>query len=171
MSFGTDTGGKRVTASGVARSAHESVAHEGVVIGDPNLAHNMDVAPPTKTGKFCCVCGKNVAGEERFKDKLGRYWCYDCGKADSEKKHSNDLVNCQDCGQAQKRGDLVQFEHLKLCDHCNKKRVWAARREKARIAAAEQEAREAEQRKQRMMIAAIVAVVMMVAFGIWMFLL
>jgi hypothetical protein len=168
MSFGTDTGGKRETASASAtRSAHESVAHESVV--DP-LLHNVDIPSP-KVGKFCCVCGKNVAGEERFKDKLGRYWCYDCGKADSEKKHSNDLVNCADCGQPQKRADLIQFDQLKLCDHCNKKRVWAARREKARIAAAEQEAREAEQRRQRMMIAAVVAAVVLVFAGVWMFVL
>jgi NMD protein affecting ribosome stability and mRNA decay len=167
MSFGTDTGsgGKRVSSSGVAMSAHESVAHEGVM--DSSLSHNLDIAPP-KTGKFCCVCGRNVAGEERFKDKLGRYWCYDCGKADSEKKHANDLVNCQDCGQPQKRGDLMEFEQLKLCEHCHKKRVWAAKREKARIAAAEQEAREAEQRKHRLMIAAIVGGALVAVGGIWM---
>lgn len=168
MSFGTDTGGKRVSASGVAMSSHESVAHEGVV--ESRHSHNMDIAPP-KAGKFCCVCGRNVAGEERFKDKLGHYWCYDCGKADSEKKHANDLVNCQDCGQPQKRADLMEFEQLKVCEHCKTKRVWAAKREKARIAAAERDALEAEQRKQRLMIAAIVAVVLLVFGGVWMFVL
>jgi hypothetical protein len=149
----------------VAASAHESVAHEAYA--DPTQSQSADFAV-AKAGKFCCVCGKNVAGEERFKDKLGRYWCYDCGKADSEKKHSNDLVNCQDCGQPQKRADLLEFEQLKLCEHCHKKRVWAVKREKARIAAAEQEARESEQRRQRLMIAAIVAAVLLVFVGIWM---
>ena len=170
MSVGTDTGGtKRNGSSGVAsHDPHESVAHESVV--DPLITHNVDIAP-TKSGKFCCVCAKNVAGEERFKDKTGRYWCYDCGKADSEKKHATDLVNCQDCGQPQKRADLITFEHLKLCEHCNKKRVWAARREKARIAAAEQEALEAEKRKHHLVIAAVVAGVVSVAAGVWMFVL
>ena len=39
-------------------------------------------APATggKHAKACCVCGTNLAGEKRYKDHEGRYWCCDCAK-------------------------------------------------------------------------------------------
>src|SRR4051794_26560572 len=40
----------------------------------------------TKSGKVCVACGKDVAGQKRFKDAQGRYWCYDCGVEDHLRK-------------------------------------------------------------------------------------
>ena len=42
--------------------------------------------PPAKSGKVCVACGKDVAGQKRFKDAQGRYWCYDCGVDDHVRK-------------------------------------------------------------------------------------
>lgn len=99
--------------------------------------------------KICCVCGKDVAHEERFKDKKGRYWCYDCGVADSQKRHENDLIKCPDCGESFANKDLVEHEGHRLCQGCVDKRVKAGKREAARKAAAEQAARDSERKRKQ----------------------
>src|ERR1041384_7680768 len=47
--------------------------------------------------KICCICGADVAGKQRMKDREGRYFCYDCGVEDSKRKHGEAGEMCADC--------------------------------------------------------------------------
>src|SRR5215210_5208858 len=47
--------------------------------------------------KLCCICGADVAGQPRMKDKTGAYFCIPCGQADTKKKHAVGTP-CKDCG-------------------------------------------------------------------------
>src|SRR3989442_12348767 len=51
-----------------------------------------------KPEKTCYVCGKNLEGHSRRKDKLGRYWCKDCARADEAVKKKQEDLRCPDCG-------------------------------------------------------------------------
>ncbi|HWB53957.1 MAG TPA: hypothetical protein VG722_07185 [Tepidisphaeraceae bacterium] len=123
---------------------------------------------PAKPGqKICCVCGKDVAHEERFKDKKGRYWCYDCGVADEHRRHRNDTVQCPDCHNSLPENEMVEYEGHHLCSGCATRRTQSAKRQAARRAAAI-EAEHHAQRQWRLMIAgSILFAVLAIALVIW----
>jgi len=130
------------------------------------------VAMPTKV---CCVCGENVAGKPRMKDHTGRYWCYECGMADQQKKHNSTLngttvqvapnLACPDCGKMFALTQLLAHEGLQLCEPCVTKRRASAKREAVRVAAAQAEAEEMA-RKQRfyLLIGGVVAAILVLFF-------
>lgn len=135
-------------------------------------SHDSVVAMPAK---ICCVCGENVAGKPRMKDHTGRYWCYECGMADQQKKHSSTLsgttvhtaheLACPDCGQMFHLSKLQPYDGLQLCETCINKRKAAAKREAVRIAAAQAEAEEmARKRRFYLLISGIVAVILGIFF-------
>lgn len=146
-----------------------SVAGETIVQGGA-LVHDSGAPVTQPLEKICCVCGENVAGKPRMKDKEGRYWCYECGMADTQRKRqlesaavgrtSNEssvaarveTVQCPDCQQTFMPGDLSDFEGKHLCAGCIQKRRMAKKRAEARIAAAAEEARLSEQRRRVMML-------------------
>jgi len=130
-------------------------------------SHDSVVALPTKV---CCVCGENVAGKPRMKDHTGRYWCYECGMADQQKKHNSTLsgttvhaaqeLACPDCGQTFHHSKLQPHDGAQLCEGCVTKRKASAKREAVRIAAAEAEAEEmAHKRRFYLLIGAVAAAV------------
>lgn len=112
--------------------------------------------------KHCCVCGVDVAGRKRYKDHDGRYWCEECKEAGRE---PGDGIPCQDCHNATQPAELVEHGALRLCKACDTKRKQAEKREKARIAAALEEARQEERHRKHLKIAAGVAIVLALAGG------
>lgn len=136
-----------------------------------NLSDSV-VALPTKA---CCVCGENVAGKPRMKDHTGRYWCYECGMADQQKKHNSTLngtmvhtapdLACPDCGKMFPQSKLLAHEELQLCEPCVTKRKAAAKRETVRIAAAQAEAEEmAHKLRFQLLIGGVVAAILVLFF-------
>jgi len=71
--------------------------------------------------KLCCVCGADVAGQPRMKDKTGAYFCIPCGKADSAKKHSVGTP-CKDCDNKFPEEQLHLHNGEKVCEKCLVKR-------------------------------------------------
>jgi hypothetical protein len=122
----------------------EAVAATGSV---DRLESEAEAQPDATSGKkkVCCVCGKDVAHEQRFKDKSGHYWCADCNRLDEAKKHP---AQCPDCAKELTEADLVDYAGTRICKECAEKRALAAKRAAARIAAAEEEAREQAKRKR-----------------------
>ena len=54
-----------------------------------------------------------------MRDRAGSYWCYACGKADSERKHGDRaVIPCPKCGKACRRGAMVDHAGLHLCQTC-----------------------------------------------------
>jgi hypothetical protein len=144
----------------------EAVAATGSVDRlDGESATTTDVSSGKK--KACCVCGKDVAHEQRFKDKSGHYWCTDCNKLDEARKHP---ARCPDCEKDLTEADRIDFEGSKVCKECAEKRVLAAKRAAARIAAAEEEAREQQQRKHLILIIVGCVVGAAVVYGLVMLL-
>lgn len=122
--------------------------------------------PQSKGIKHCCVCGADVAGRKRYKDHDGRYWCEECKEAGRE---PGDGIPCADCHIATQPAELVEHSvaqgTLRLCKACDTKRKQAEKREKARIAAALEEARQEERHRKHLKIAAGIAVVLALAGG------
>jgi NAD-dependent SIR2 family protein deacetylase len=129
----------------------------------PDAADETTEHAGSARGKVCCVCGKSVSGEKRFKDATGRYWCYECGQTDSMKKHP---VPCPDCAQPFVKADLVEYEGAHVCASCAEKRRIAAKRAAARKAAAEEEARQQKARHRLVLIAAAVFAAAMAAYAV-----
>ncbi|MCC6423665.1 MAG: hypothetical protein IT447_09335 [Phycisphaerales bacterium] len=136
-----------------------------------NLSDSV-VAMPTKV---CCVCGENVSGKPRMKDHSGRYWCYECGMADQQKKHNQTLsgttiqgvheLACPDCGKMFALAKLQIHEDVQLCEPCVTKRKAAAKREVVRIAAAQAEAEEiAHKQRFWLLIGGVVAAILVLFF-------
>ena len=146
---------------------HESTATSSVGVSDSIAADESSAGAPATGGKHakaCCVCGTNLAGEKRYKDHEGRYWCCDCAKADADKKLP---ATCPDCNQQLTAGDLSDFEGQKLCHECIGKRQHAAKRAAQRKAAAEEEAR-VQQKQHRMVLSgAGAAAALMVGYAVF----
>jgi hypothetical protein len=160
MALRSNGGGEKSTSAGVtpAETVHSHSLSDESMAGDGQTVE-----------KICCVCGKDVAHEERFKDKKGRYWCYTCGVEDSHKRHRNDLVKCPDCGESFSKNDLVEHEGHHLCQGCADKRVKAAKREVARKAAAEEAERAAERKRKQMIVGSLAVAAVAIAVAAWVF--
>lgn len=122
--------------------------------------------------KICCACGKDVAHEERFKDRAGHYWCMDCGVQENRQKHAlahaAQSVPCADCGQGTDPAQLVEHGAARLCANCAAKREKFAKRETARKTAVAEAALEESRRRRQMLIgAAIAAGVLVVAWVVY----
>ncbi len=75
--------------------------------------------------KVCCVCGANVSGRQRMRDREGRYWCMTCGEADKKHQSSHgEAVGglCAVCGDHFPDNQLTRFEGTKFCHACARKR-------------------------------------------------
>ena len=132
------------------------------------LSGHTGSAPSTSgVEKICCSCGKNVQGQKRFKDAMGRYWCYDCGVEDHIAKHPEDGIACASCGGKFSPSKLVEFDDDVYCEPCVTKKRQQKKRDEARIAAAAAEAREQEKRRKMMLIGAAVLAVVAVGLAVW----
>jgi hypothetical protein len=103
--------------------------------------------------KICVVCGANVAGKPRLKDKQGQYFCIECGEADSERKHSVGTP-CTDCKKKFPDAQLHLHKNEKVCEACLGKRHTAERDSARKLRAVH----EAEELKRARMIQIAVAV-------------
>lgn len=145
---------------------------EGAVRGHGG---SSSATPGGKKQKICCACGKDVAHEERFKDRAGYYWCMDCGVQENRQKHTighaTDEQTCPDCSGHFPADQLVEFETLHLCAGCINKRQQAGEREAtrqaARKAAALQDFLDAERRRHRILIASAVAAACAVGLAVY----
>ena len=88
--------------------------------------------------KICVVCGANVAGKPRLKDKQGQYFCIECGEADSERKHSVGTP-CTDCKKKFPDKELHQHNGEPVCEACLAKRHTAERDHSRRMRAQHEE--------------------------------
>ncbi len=71
----------------------------------------------TSTKKTCCICGKDVTGRKRMKDREGKYFCIECGTADSAKKR----ITRTPCGGCEKHfpiSDMYKMGGVYLCNNC-----------------------------------------------------
>src|ERR1043165_666961 len=68
-----------------------------------------------QTAKTCYVCGVDLAGKKRLKDKLGRYWCNECAEADERAKKRGEELRCPDCGRVFPVGKLMYFQTERVC--------------------------------------------------------
>jgi hypothetical protein len=82
----------------------------------PAPATTTAAAPPAvaTSGKVCHRCGKDVAGQRRFKDDEG-YLCAEC--MEKEDAQSNE-VRCSHCSRKFPPDKLLPFTELKLCLTC-----------------------------------------------------
>jgi hypothetical protein len=113
--------------------------------------------------KVCCTCGRDVAGQKRFKDAQGRYWCPDCVEEDEQRKHP---LPCADCQKEFIKKELLEYQGLQVCGVCHEKRVKAARREAARISAAAEEGLRQHARRRVWAIGVATAVGVLALFGV-----
>lgn len=137
-----------------------------------------------KKQKICCHCGKDVAREERFKDKAGYYWCMDCGVQEHHERHALGHagaaaapaavarpaargMTCPDCAEPVTPEQLVEYDHVKLCNGCAAKRQKKAARDAARQAAIAEEALEEARRRRHVMIAASVVAAVAVLWAVY----
>ena len=135
------------------------------------LADHPAAATPGSSAKgkqkVCCACGKDVAGQKRFKDAQGRYWCYDCGVEDHVRKHPEDAVACAKCTEKFAPTKLFDFEGAAYCEVCLAKVKASKKREQMRIAAVAEEARRQQRHRKMFAIGAGAAVAAACGFAAW----
>ena len=66
--------------------------------------------------KVCRICGKNVAGHRRIRDKLG-YLCLPCSKSEDEAA-AEGLVRCGECNKRLKPAGLTDYHGTMICKKC-----------------------------------------------------
>ena len=108
--------------------------------------------------KICVVCGANVAGKPRLKDKQGQYFCIECGEADSERKHAVGTP-CTDCKKKFPDAQLHLHKGEQVCEACLAKRHTAERDAARKLRAVHEE--EESKRARKIQIAVGVGVVVL----------
>ena len=175
------SGGAKSSAANPARAtaatSSSSLTVDGYVHAGPDQhakAGRAATAPAgAKKQKVCCACGKDVAHEERFKDRAGYYWCMDCGVQENRTKHAiahptePATVTCPDCAQPFPPAQLADHGGARVCPGCGEKRDKAAKREAARKAAIAEAAADAERHRRRLLIGAAIAAVLAVALAVY----
>jgi hypothetical protein len=146
---------------------HDTV--ETTAFGHRPITSSSTATAATAGEKVCCHCGKNVAGQKRFKDADGRYWCYDCGVEDHVRKHPEEGIACAGCGGKFAPTQLTEFEQQVYCEPCGNKRKQQKRREEARKAAAAADAAASARKWKLMLASAAAAAVAGVGFAVWTF--
>lgn len=68
--------------------------------------------------KSCYVCGADLAGQRRYKDRNGKYWCSKCRASDAQQKTAVKIYCCVDCGRSVDPAKLTDFRDIKLCSSC-----------------------------------------------------
>jgi hypothetical protein len=100
-----------------------------------STADDVHAPPSSKWGrkkeKTCCVCGKDVAGQKRFRDSRG-YWCADCMRED-EAKHAVEGERCADCGRTVPAEKLVEYDSLQICSRCLRDRNALHKKKRFRV--------------------------------------
>lgn len=115
--------------------------------------------------KICCICGTDVNGKKRMKDHEGRYFCYDCGTADNQRKKqvaATPGTSCAECQKPMPKDKLTDVAGELLCDRCRVERQLRRKREQARIAYA---ARDAQDQNRQIKLAVGVAIGVLILFA------
>jgi hypothetical protein len=129
--------------------------------GDMNKFGADDSAASAAGLKICHACGADVTGKRRMRDSEGRYWCFDCGMKDEQRKHP---VPCEDCGENFPEFELTEMQGMHICPKCANERRLRNKREAARIAASEEAARQIAERKRRLKLLGIAALCLVVLY-------
>jgi len=146
--------------------------HESILAHTHPAATGAASAPPG--AKVCCVCGRNVSGRIRFKDKQGRYWCSDCNAGDKLPvppaiKNHEATSACGDCGKVMPPTELSDYHGMKLCDVCRGKHQWRAKRAEERMASVARGEAIKQSRKRQVMVALGVAAILLACWAFWHF--
>jgi predicted RNA-binding Zn-ribbon protein involved in translation (DUF1610 family) len=97
-------------------------------VGGVSTTTRMPAGYAAESRKTCRRCGVSVARVRRMRDRAGAYWCYACGKADSERKHGpRAIIPCPRCGKGCRRRDMVGDGGLHLCQTCGYDRALKTR--------------------------------------------
>jgi hypothetical protein len=79
------------------------------------------------------LCGTDLTGKPRVKDREGRYYCVPCNKSDSDKIRAA-RVPCADCHVFFPKEKLLPHGNDMICEPCRLKRLNQFRATKARMA-------------------------------------
>ena len=145
--FGSDSEGGRPCTCAPAKESSSGAA----------------TATSTKSGKTCCVCGLDLEGKSRRKDKEGKYWCNDCADYDSAQKRLTSGTVCADCGNSFSKSMITEIEGRKVCRTCALDREMQAKETKQRLANAKNRSGsdEAMRRKKLAIIVGVLALLIL----------
>jgi hypothetical protein len=89
--------------------------------------------PMPKEAKTCYVCGVDLAGRKRYRDKVGRYWCKECADAEERAQDREQQLKCPDCSRVFAPTSLFEYGDIRLCRVCYKRRIDQAHRKLMRL--------------------------------------
>src|SRR4051812_13176206 len=76
-----------------------------------------DLMNPTAGQKICRICGKDLAGKKRLKDRLG-YWCPECAEEDKKRSEEHG-VKCEKCFRpVPSAAQLTSMDGKMVCSRC-----------------------------------------------------
>lgn len=78
------------------------------------MSESVDPGSPKK---ICTLCGKDVAGQPRVKDREGRYYCLACDEAEKDRLHGGRFP-CAECKRFFRRDKLMEHGSDLVCEPC-----------------------------------------------------
>lgn len=115
--------------------------------------------------KVCIICGVDVNGKPRVKDRDGNYYCLPCEQSEKEKRQSAQLA-CPDCGRFFPSDRLEEHGGQLVCAGCIRARRQKYQKTKFRMAAAG--STDARLRARRIQIIGGAALLVVVIILCWM---
>lgn len=115
--------------------------------------------------KICTICGDDVNGKPRIRDREGNYYCVSCDESQKQQRQSAQQA-CPDCGRFFPKDKLEPHGGQFVCPGCVRKRREKYQQTKSRMAAAG--TADAKQRARKIQIIGGAALVVAVVVLIWM---
>jgi hypothetical protein len=122
----------------------------------------------TAVEKRCCVCGKDVSGQRRFKDEKG-YWCEACNREDARKQGKVLKVRCPECHKSVAENLMVEWHDRRICSGCKFELSTKESKDTARLILAGKQRTERNKIKMQVAIAAsvVLGLFLMYQFGVF----
>lgn len=76
-----------------------------------------DLSSSAHRAKTCSVCGKNLTGQPRVKDREGRYYCIPCDDAEKDRL-AGGRAACAECKRIFRRDKLIDHGSDLVCEPC-----------------------------------------------------
>jgi hypothetical protein len=139
----------------------------GTVVGTvtPPPVGGSSPSLPSGTTKVCCVCGKDVSGQRRFKDHRG-YWCEVCHRDDARKSGKVIKMRCPECKNTVAENLMAEYDGRMLCGGCASQHKIDDEKAQYRMMIY---AREQKEKKKKLMQAAIGLSVVVGVYVLWKF--
>jgi DNA-directed RNA polymerase subunit RPC12/RpoP len=124
-----------------------------------------DVMPAAGAVKVCRVCGKDLTGKKRLKDRLG-YWCPECAEED-KKRNVEHGTACAQCGRKVPEKSMTSVDGKLMCSRCFREQRQLREPGNKKFRAISDNAYKEHEKRNMIVMAVVLAILLVLMYIAW----